>query len=148
VRFLFLGMVMFLLMQTYSMPLHANEAQAALMNRPVSYDYAIPENLNEEERSWFKIFQEGNLLVNGWQEISAEILAKTPAEHRQDQKVALANLGKKIGMEWCRANHVRKVSTSMLQDWGGLLRKTARKNPQQLAQAIAYIDQELEAILN
>lgn len=148
VRFLYLGVAMLVLMQSYSMPLHANEAQAAPMNRTANYQYVIPEHLNEEEVSWFKVFQEGNLLVDGWQKISAEILAKTPAGHRKNQEIALANLGKKIGMEWCRANDVRKVDTSMLQDWGGLLRKTAKKNPQQLAQAIATIDQELDAVLD
>jgi hypothetical protein len=51
-------------------------------------------------------------------------------------------------MEWCRPNATRKVDSSMLQDWGDILRKTARKNPQQLAKAIAYIDQEVDAVLD
>jgi hypothetical protein len=51
-------------------------------------------------------------------------------------------------MEWCRPNAVRKVNSSMLQEWGDILKKTARKNPQQLASAIAYIDQELDAVLD
>lgn len=148
-RFIYLGITIFLSVQCYSMPSFANEAQAALMGgSAASRHYDIPANLSAEEKSWFKVFQEGNLLVNGWQKISTEILAKTPAEQRQTQKIALENLGKKIGMEWCRPNEIRKVNTSMLQEWGSLLQKTARQNPKQLARAIAFIDQELDAVLD
>ena len=84
----------------------------------------------------------------GWQEITTEILARTSPDKRPEQRIALESLGRKIGMEWCRQNRVRKVNSSMLQEWGGVLRKTAKKNPQQLAQAITYINQELEAVLD
>jgi hypothetical protein len=36
----------------------------------------------------------------------------------------------------------------MLLEWGDILRKTARTNPQQLAKAIEYIDQEVDAVLD
>jgi len=127
---------------------HASEAQAALTGRTSVYRYEIPESLSPEEKNWFKTFQEGNFLSEGWQQISAEIMAKTPPEQRSAQKIALDNLGKKIGMEWSRANDVRKVDSTMLQEWGDILRTTARKNPQQLASAIAYIDQEVDAVLD
>jgi hypothetical protein len=104
--------------------------------------------LNADEKYWFKVFQEGNILAIGWQEISAEIMAKTPPEQRPEQKIALDTLGRKIGMEWSRPNSVRKVSSSMLQEWGSILRKTAKKNPQQLAQAIVFIDQEVDGVLD
>lgn len=126
----------------------ASEAQAALMDGRPGHRYVIPAKLSPEEQRWFKIFQEGNLLSEGWQEISAEILAKTPPEQRSSQKVALENLGNKIGIEWCRSNRVRKVDSSMLQEWGDILRKTARNNPQQLAKAIAFIDHEVDAVLD
>jgi hypothetical protein len=51
-------------------------------------------------------------------------------------------------MEWSRPNAVRKVNSSMLQEWGDILRKTARTNPQKLAWAITYIDQEVDAVLD
>lgn len=126
----------------------AGEAQASTLSRGAGYHYEIPANLSPEEKTWFKVFQEGNFLSIGWQEISAEIMAKTPPEQRSTQKAALENLGNKIGMEWCRPNRVRKVDSSMLVEWGDILRKTARKNPQQLAKAIAYIDQEVDAVLD
>lgn len=147
-RFVYLGIAIFFAVQIIGTQSHANEAQAALTGRATTYRYEIPESLTPEEKSWFRVFQEGNILAMGWQEISSEILARTAPEKRQEQKVALDNLGRKIGMEWCRQNRVRKVNSSMLQEWGGVLRKTAKKNPQQLAQAIIYINQELDAVLD
>jgi len=149
VRRVFSGVVVFsVLLSLSGSPAFANEAQAALTGRTSVYQYEIPGNLSPEEKKWFKTFQEGNFLSEGWQKISADIMAKTPPAQRPSQKVALDNLGRKIGMEWCRPNAVRKVNSSMLQEWGDILKKTARKNPQQLASAIAYIDQELDAVLD
>lgn len=147
-RFIYWGMAILLSMQIYCQPALANEAQAALTGRSSTYRYEIPESLNADEKYWFKVFQEGNILAIGWQEISAEIMAKTPPEQRLEQKIALDNLGRKIGMEWSRPNSVRKVSSSMLQEWGSILRKTAKKNPQQLAQAIVFIDREVDGVLD
>jgi hypothetical protein len=129
-------------------PSSAGEAQAALTGSRSEYHYAIPAELSPEEKTWFKVFQEGNILSIGWQEISAEIMAKTPPEQQQEQRTALENLGNKIGIEWSRPNAVRKVNSSMLLEWGDILRKTARKNPQQLAKAIAYIDHQVDAVLD
>lgn len=112
-----------------------------------AHSYGIPAKLSADEQRWFMVFQEGNFIAEGWQDISAEVLAKTPPEQRPAQKVALENLGTKIGTEWCRANEVRKVNSSMLQKWGEVLRKTARKNPHKLGNAIAFINQELDAAL-
>ncbi|MBV5318951.1 MAG: hypothetical protein JZU50_14230, partial [Desulfobulbaceae bacterium] len=148
VRFIYLGMAILLSTLVYCKTAPANEAQAALTGRSSTYQYEIPENLSADEKSWFRVFQEGNILAMGWQEITSEIMARTPPEKRQVQKIALDTLGKKIGMEWSRPNKVRKVSTSMLQDWGDILRNTAKKNPQQLTQAIASIDQEVDAVLD
>jgi hypothetical protein len=149
VRIVLSGIVLLLTVLVCTTPSSfASEAQAALTGRMPVYQYEIPAQLNAEEKHWFKVFQEGNFLSDGWQDISTEILAKTPPEQRQAQRTALENLGNKIGMAWCRPNAIRKVDSSMLQDWGDILRKTARKNPQQLAKAIAYIDQKVDAALN
>jgi len=113
-----------------------------------AHTYEIPASLTPEERRWFRVFQEGNIFSDGWQDISSEILARTPPEQQPAQKVALDNLGRKIGMEWCRPNSVRKVNSSMLSAWGDILRATARKDPQQLPRAIAYIDQKVDAALD
>nr|WP_320009826.1 hypothetical protein [uncultured Desulfobulbus sp.] len=110
--------------------------------------YDIPPHLTEEERSWFITFQEGNILSKGWQAITAELMEKTAPEQRAEQKIALANLGEKIGSEWCRPNAVRRVNSSMLKEWGDILHNTANHEPQQLASAIASINRELDAILD
>ena len=128
-------------------PAAAREAQASVTKQAAAPGYEIPDSLNPEERKWFKTFQEGNILAQGWQSISAEILARTSPEQRLARKAALDNLGRRIGMEWCRPNAVRKVDSSMLRAWGDILRTTARKNPQQLARAIALIEQKLDAAL-
>ncbi|MCL2789123.1 MAG: hypothetical protein FWD79_00610 [Desulfobulbus sp.] len=129
-------------------PAADRETMTLGVGQAAGHAYEIPASLNSEERKWFRIFQEGNFLSDGWQDISAEILAKTSPEERSVQKVVLDNLGRKIGMEWCRSNSVRKVNSAMLMAWGDILRATARKNPQQIGQAIAFIDQKVDAALN
>ncbi|MGD9948360.1 MAG: hypothetical protein AB7U29_07755 [Desulfobulbus sp.] len=126
----------------------AADVQTVASQKEAFPPYEIPAQLTAEEKSWFKTFQEGNILSEGWQSIAAEIMAKTPPEQQPVQKIALDNLGKKIGMEWCRPNAVRRVNSSMLKEWGDILRKTARTNPRQLASAIAYIDQKVDSVLD
>ena len=124
----------------------ANNAEAALTDGAGGHE--VPGHLSAEEKRWFKTFYEGNLLADGWHEITAYLLSRTPEEERAAQRVALDNLGRKIVLEWARPNDVRKVDTDMLRDWGGVLKETARENPEQLARVIAAIDQEVEAALD
>lgn len=126
----------------------AADTPAPASKKRVAYAYVVPAHLTPEERGWFKTFQEGNILSIGWQEISAEIMDKTPPEQKEAQLVALENLGTKIGLEWCRPNAVRKVNSSMLKQWGDILRNTARTNPEQLASAIAFIDRKVDSVLD
>ena len=88
------------------------------------------------------------MLADGWHEITAYLLSRTPEEERSAQRLALDNLGRKIVLEWVRPNDVRKVDTDMLRTWGSELKKTAKQDPQQLARTIAAIDQEVEAVLD
>ena len=124
----------------------ANTAQAALTGGAGGYE--VPAHLSAEEKRWFKTFYEGNLLADGWHEITAYLLSRTPEQERAAQREALDNLSRKIVLEWARPNDVRKVDTDMLRDWGGVLKETARENPEQLARVIAAIDQEVEAALD
>lgn len=126
----------------------ANEVQASGLEALSGVQYTIPAHLSSSERSWFKTFQEGNLVSDGWQKISADILARTPEKDRPAQKAALASLGMKIGLDWCRSNSERKVTTSMLREWGDILKKTAHKSPHRLRQVIAMIDQEVDEVLH
>jgi len=104
--------------------------------------------LTPEERKWYKTFQEGTFLIAGWQEISKEILENTPPELREHQRQRLEQLGRIIGMEWCKDNAVRRVDNKMLKEWGEALKKTARTNPEHLPEVIASIDEQLNSILN
>jgi len=106
------------------------------------------DNLSQEERKWFKTFQDGTFFVDGWIDITKELLASTPEGLRESQKKHLEQLGLKIGLEWCKSNAIRRVDTKMLQQWGKSLKKTARKNPEQLSEIIVSIDQEVDNILN
>ena len=126
----------------------AADGPAPVAKKRVAYDYVIPAHLTAEEKGWFKTFQDGNFLSIGWQEISAEIMDKTPPDQKAAQLEALEALGTKIGLEWCRPNAVRKVNSSMLKEWGDILRKTARTNPAQLASAIAFIDRKVDSVLD
>ena len=142
------GMMVLMLLLPGIHTAEAGEAQAAHLRSVFDGGYAIPDHLTDDERKWFKVFQEGNMLANGWQQITADLLASTPVEEHPNQMIALENLGLKIGQEWSRCNDVRRVDSSMLREWGGLLRKTARENPQQLASAIAHIDQLVDDLLD
>lgn len=149
-KFQSLGMIACLALFTAGQPIHvqADEAQAALVGTSASRGYTIPEHLGTKEKEWYRVFQEGNFLADGWLKISADILAKTPADKHPAQRLALENLGRKIGLEWCRNNDVRKVDTAMIQDWGGLLRRTAKTHPERLGEAIASIDEEVDSVLD
>ena len=112
-------------------------------------DYILTLNsLSQEEQEWFRIFQEGTFLINGWKSITEELLASTPENLREHQKKRLDRLGLKIGLEWSKDNDIRRVDTRMLQQWGKALKKTAKKNPEQLPEIIVSIDQEINNILN
>ncbi len=106
------------------------------------------QDLSPEERKWFNIFLEGTFLVDGWKEITEDILASTPQDLRESQRKHLDQLGAKIGVEWSKDNATRRVDNSKLQQWGTILKKTAKKNPEQLAEVLVSIDQEVNNILN
>ncbi len=106
------------------------------------------DQLSAEEKEWFDIFQQGTFFTRGWQEITKEVLAKTPPDLQGKQRIALEKLGWKIGCEWSKDNTVRKIDTKMLQKWGRLLKDTAGENPQQLKEVIAEIDQKVGLLLN
>ena len=110
--------------------------------------YAVPPDLTAEELKWYVKFQEGNLLVDGWQDISAGILAKTPDAEKPAQRKLLRNLGYRIGLEWSRDNDIRKVDTAMLKEWGKKLKSAARNNPEKLDVVLLDINTELDSLLN
>ena len=103
-----------------------------------------PEKLSKEEQEWFATFQEGTFYVQGWKEITAEILGKIQQESEKETlRHDLNLLGIRIGCEWSKDNDVRKIDTDMLEQWGAELQKTAEKKPEELPVLIADIRQKV-----
>ncbi|PIE59485.1 MAG: hypothetical protein CSA32_03805 [Desulfobulbus propionicus] len=148
-RFLLFILFCCCLVETTScVSVYADNAQAALLHPEETPAYIIPAGLTAEEKRWFITFQEGTLLVTGWQDIVQEILAKTPAEQREDQRAFLGGLGRKIGQEWCKGNATRKVSTDMLRAWGKEIKEAVRHAPVELPALLVRIDQQVNLLIN
>ncbi|WP_319547606.1 hypothetical protein [Desulfogranum marinum] len=125
----------------------AQDAQASLLDSAMDQkQYTIPAGLTKNERQWFIKFQEGNFFVDGWQDITISILEKTPVAEQPKQKKLLAELGNKIGTEWCKDNDIRKIDTDMLKIWGKQLKNTAKKNPDHLETVLVAISNELDSL--
>lgn len=128
-----------------SLPL-ASPLQAS--NNPnFKIGYTMPANISAEEQKWYKTFQEGNMLADGWMDITWDILAKLPVEEHPEYKQSLQQLGDKIGREWAKNNDIRKIDTDMLKKWGKELKAASKKNPESLALAINSIDRQVDSIL-
>ena len=109
--------------------------------------YQIPPQLTPDEQKWYKVFQEGNVLSEGWVTISTNILMKVTPSQQKEQQEALYELGDKIGREWAKNNEVRKINTNMLKKWGKILADAATNQPEKLAIAIADVNSQVDAAL-
>lgn len=120
---------------------------AAIEKRLLQTNTASVELLDTKARNWYSKFQEGGLLFDGWQEISEDVVAQVPDGKKVKTKVTMLALGVKIGCEWSKENDIRKISTSMLQDWGKILRKTVEDSPDNLSVVINSIESEVDELL-
>jgi len=75
------------------------------------------------------------------------VVAKVPDEKKLKAKVTMLALGLKIGCEWSKENDVRKISTSMLKDWGEKLSTTVTDSPNNLLVVINSIEHEVNKLL-
>ena len=100
-----------------------------------------------KEQEWYRKFNEGTFLVKGWKARMKELLDNLPDQDKASMGVLLTELGEKIGWEWAKDNRVRRVDTSMLQQWGENLQAAHRRGSDALAQEIRKIDTELDEIL-
>ncbi len=105
------------------------------------------ELLDEKEREWFATFQEGTLFFDGWQEISDDVVTNVPEIKKIKAQTTMIILGIKIGCEWSKDNSIRKISNSMLIDWGDELRQAAKKLPESLPLVINAIESEVDKLL-
>jgi hypothetical protein len=130
--------------QIHAVAAHAGEAEAGIQTKETNQT----AHRNVEEDAWFQQFQEGTMLIDGWMDITRELLGKVGPAERAVIENALARLGEKIGREWARDNDVRKIDNMMLRVWGNRLKSAARKQSDLLALEIAKIDQEASRLLD
>jgi hypothetical protein len=108
-----------------------------------------PEKLSAEEKEWYTTFQEGTFYVQGWKEITEEILSKIPHEKvKLELHKTLQSLGTRVGCEWSKNNDIRKIDNDTLEQWGDLLKKTAADDPSELPQVITELSQKVAALTN
>ena len=101
----------------------------------------------KREREWYRKFQEGTFFIKGWQSRKKEILEAIPANEKETVDEMLDKLGEKIGKEWARARHVRRIDTAMLQQWGERLRKSRKKRSDILVAEIRELDTKVDEII-
>jgi len=101
----------------------------------------------KREREWYRKFQEGTFLIRGWQSRKKEILEAIPATEKETVDELLGKLGEKIGKEWARNRHVRRIDTATLQKWGERLRKSQKKGSDMLVAEIRELDTKVDEII-
>ena len=102
---------------------------------------------SKHEKEWYRKFQEGTFLIRGWQARKKDILAAVPTTKKKEVDSLLESLGKKIGKEWAKEKHVRRIDTSMLQHWGEGLKKSKKKGTEVLLADIEKLDAEVDDML-
>ncbi len=127
--------------------LAASETKAVVDYNKVGEILEKQEPLTAEEKQWFEKFLEGTFLAEGWHDITDNILAKIDKQERAKQRLAMKELGDKIGREWAKDNAMRKIDTAMLKRWGALLKKTVDDQPSRLSALIAELNREIDLIL-
>jgi hypothetical protein len=101
----------------------------------------------KREREWYRKFQDGTFLIRGWQSRKKEILEAIPATEKETVDELLGKLGEKIGKEWARNRHVRRIDTATLQKWGERLRKSQKKGSDMLVAEIRELDTKVDEII-
>lgn len=105
------------------------------------------DTLSPGEKKWFQRFQDGAPFLDGWKKITQAVVAKFPEQERALRLAVMRELGLKIGSEWSRDDHIRKVDTDMLRAWGKELRQAGAENHVQLANVMFKIEKEINHLL-
>jgi hypothetical protein len=116
-------------------------------NSVLAIDDTVLQELEEDERQWYRRFQEGVMFFDGWSEISGELLEAYPREQIADRTPIIQRLGIKIGTEWCKDNEIRKIDTPMLQSWGKRLRESIKRGHDIITQTLLEIEGEVDMLL-
>ncbi len=120
---------------------------SSIEKRLIKYSLLPPAELSVEQRKWYDKFQKGNMFVDGWQDISNNVVAKVPEEKKIKTKVTMQALGVRIGCEWSKDNEARRITTDMLKDWGRQLREAVASSSTQIASVIYSIEYEVDHLL-
>ena len=107
----------------------------------------ILSKLSHEEKEWYEKFQNGIPFFDGWKQISHNIISDFPDRDQIKLKESLKTLGKKIGVEWCRDNAVRRIDTEMLRKWGKVLDKAVDHGIAHVTDTINRVEKEVDDIL-
>ncbi len=107
----------------------------------------VLDQLSEQERQWYRRFQEGVLFFDGWSAISEELLKIFPEEEWPSRQVMMQRIGVKIGTEWAKDNQERKIDTEMIEQWGDQLRGACRQGAEETLAALQKIEKHVDYIL-
>jgi hypothetical protein len=107
----------------------------------------VLDQLSEQERQWYRRFQEGVLFFDGWSAISEELLALFPEEEWASRQLMMQRIGVKIGTEWAKDNDTRKIDTKMIQEWGDLLRSAFSQGTEVTLATLQRIEREVDLVL-
>ncbi len=130
-------------------PSLAEKNRTVVSGPQLSGTVPIPQQLSPEEKEWYTTFHEGTFCIQGWKEISAEVLEKVPHKNVKGKLYqSLQSLGVRIGREWSKDNDIRKIDNEMLSQWGDLLKRTAEQDPSELPQLIAELQKKVVALTN
>ncbi len=100
-----------------------------------------------EEQEWFRKFYNGTFLVKGWKARITELLEKVPPADKEETRKNLDSLGEKIGWEWAKDNSIRRIDSTMLQQWGENLSTSSNRGHTILNEEIQRIDDEVNKLL-
>lgn len=95
----------------------------------------------QEYQKWLRTFYQGSFFVKGWDSIKHEIHSKVGHEQEEIARL-LDELGDLIGREWAKDNHIRKIDTDDLKQWGEHLRQVGKQSVEDITEAILSIQEE------
>ncbi len=103
--------------------------------------------LSKVEEDWYHKFQNGIMFFDGWKKISHDLITSFPDGDQIKLKENLNLLGRKIGIEWCKDNAIRKINTEKLHKWGEMLIKAVEHGQKNISDTINRVEKEVDEIL-
>ncbi|ELR66559.1 hypothetical protein C942_04257 [Photobacterium marinum] len=101
----------------------------------------IQTQSEQEYQKWLRAFYKGSFFVKGWDSIKRELHSKVGSQCDEIGQL-LDELGDLIGREWAKDNHIRKIDTDDLKQWGDHLRHAGKKSADDVTAAIHTIKEQ------